>query len=852
MSSKKSAADEAAATPRIGESVLSENHSSTQTAILQTHTDAGKLLDALSLDRDGFIEVRCIKSSGEVKQFWYASRLGLLSDWSRLEALNRAGYGVYFGVNPRAERKGTKEALYSLHTLHADLDGKNFVEAERDWRAGKQIALGVIDELPPWLQPALLVDSGHGVHCYWPLVEPLPATPENIAAVEAVNAALAAYLGGDDVKDASRVLRLPGFLNTKDAEPLPVALIWNAPQGWKLEDFAPIMPKPEPRPAPLQNVDTVLGGRPGDDYNARGDWSVLLTAHGWHEAGRRGETSYWCRPGKRDGISARLNNKGDGLLRVYSSSAPPLEAGTSYSLFGAYTALEHGGDFKEAAKTLAAQGYGVSSNGHHQEAAAELAGTATPLQAQLAMPKTTHGANGRRFVDKHRGQAVYNTTSNAWMVYDGKRWTLDETRKVQTWAKGIVFDLYAELPTIQDDEVRKAMATWARRCDSPTGTDAILSEAANALNLTDATLDTEPRYFNLLNGTYDLEADKLLAHDPAHLISKLAPVAYDPSATCPIYDRAIFDIFAGDDDTVRFFEEAVGATLSGKASKNMIYMLGDLGDNGKSTVANLLLELFGDYGVKGDLSLLVRTDRFDPYRANPTVVALKGRRFVVVQEVPKDRQMDEAQVKELTGRDVLSARRLHENPVTFAPSHLLWVYGNHRLKIDDEVVFNRLYEIPFSVEFPEGDPRRDERMGEKLAAELPGILNRFLDGYRRYVANGYHLRPSHRVKVATTSYRAESNAAMRYIAERCEIMRDAYGAPDSAYVVGATDLFHGYKAFCITKDLKAEYTQTKFGRMLTRMGIPADKPVGKTTVHRIGIRLLSEDEVDAAEKDAEA
>ena len=464
----------------------------------------------------------------------------------------------------------------------------------------------------------------------------------------------------------------------------------------------------------------------------------------------------------------------------------------------------------------------------------------------------THGANGRRFVAKHTGQALFNTTFKDWMIYDGSRWVRDEKRAVQTMAKAVVMDLYTLISTIDNEDTRKALAAFARRCDSPTGTDEMMKEAANLLNVSDGGLDTETRYFNVMNGTLDLTTGALLPHDPQHMISKLAPVVYDPSATCPTYDRAIWDIFSGDDDTVRFFEEAVGATLSGRASKNLIFMHGDAGDNGKSTVANLLLKLFGDYGIKGDLSLLVQPDRTDPYRASPTVVSLKGRRFCVVQEVPQGKRMDEQLVKELAGGDMLSARRLHENPIQFWPSHLIWVYGNFRLKIEDQVVFNRLHEIPFKAEFPEGDPRRDDDMPIKLEAELSGILNRFLAGYHRFVANGYRLRPSHRVRVATTSYKTESNSAMRFINERFAIMLDKDGMPNPVYTVPATSLFHDHKAFCIAKDLPPVANKNLFGRTLTKMGIPLDK---ERVPNRVGLRRLSEAEIadrEAREDDEDA
>ena len=259
-------------------------------------------------------------------------------------------------------------------------------------------------------------------------------------------------------------------------------------------------------------------------------------------------------------------------------------------------------------------------------------GPQAPMPARLS-DYLTNGANGRRFARKFDGKALFNTTSERGMIYDGKRWTDDAERELQRMAKTVVMDLYDQVSTIDNEDTRKALSSFARRCDTPAGTEAMLSEAANLMWVRAETFDKDPRYFNVMNGTLDLETGSLLPHDPKHYISQLSPVVYDPDADCPVYDRAILEIFAGDKDTKRFFEEAVGATLSGRATKNMVFMHGESGDNGKSTISNLLLEMFGDYGAKGDSSLLVRGDRYDPSRAQPTVVALKGKRFCVVQEL---------------------------------------------------------------------------------------------------------------------------------------------------------------------------------------------------------------------------
>ena len=81
------------------------------------------------------------------------------------------------------------------------------------------------------------------------------------------------------------------------------------------------------------------------------------SSHGWTNVYTRDGTTYWRRPGKDIGISATTNFGGADLLYVFSSSTE-FEAEKSYTRFGAYAVLNHGGDFHAAARALAQQGYG--------------------------------------------------------------------------------------------------------------------------------------------------------------------------------------------------------------------------------------------------------------------------------------------------------------------------------------------------------------------------------------------------------------------------------------------------------------------------------------------------------------
>ena len=108
--------------------------------------------------------------------------------------------------------------------------------------------------------------------------------------------------------------------------------------------------KPEPAPKPLRVSGDAK--RVGDIYNEQADVLSLLQRHGWsiYREGRDGSVLL-TRPGKARGVSASWH-EGLRTLYMFSTNAPPFEAGRAYSPFAIYTLLEHAGDFSKAAKAL--------------------------------------------------------------------------------------------------------------------------------------------------------------------------------------------------------------------------------------------------------------------------------------------------------------------------------------------------------------------------------------------------------------------------------------------------------------------------------------------------------------------
>jgi len=111
---------------------------------------------------------------------------------------------------------------------------------------------------------------------------------------------------------------------------------------------------PPPRPRSTRPALHLNGDRPGDRLAAVLSWAEILEPVGWMFVGSKGQTGYWRRPGKAEGISATTNALGTDYLHMFTSSAPPFLADESYSKFGAWTLLNADGDFAAAARQFRA------------------------------------------------------------------------------------------------------------------------------------------------------------------------------------------------------------------------------------------------------------------------------------------------------------------------------------------------------------------------------------------------------------------------------------------------------------------------------------------------------------------
>ena len=152
------------------------------------------------------VEVRAIAPGGRVRKSWRNAQdlPGLVPE---LERLNRDGFGIYAGPNPRkGEGLSGDENVLVCRNLFVDFD-----------KIDPGDGCGIWEFVEPRIEttglpmPTLVVFSGHGIHAYWRLAEAI--APDRWRAVQE---RLIATLDADPAcKNPERLMRLPGFLNRK-------------------------------------------------------------------------------------------------------------------------------------------------------------------------------------------------------------------------------------------------------------------------------------------------------------------------------------------------------------------------------------------------------------------------------------------------------------------------------------------------------------------------------------------------------------------------------------------------------------------------------------------------------------
>lgn len=420
----------------------------------------------------------------------------------------------------------------------------------------------------------------------------------------------------------------------------------------------------------------------------------------------------------------------------------------------------------------------------------------------------TDDANAVLFLQSHGADVRFCPPWDKWLLWTGSHWRIDDRLDIHRLAADIPRLLYRRAGEAADSSERRKIATLAGKLERTALRATMLIAVRHHVVVHHSDLDKGRFLLNCRNGTVDLRTGTLRPHDRADLLTHDTEIPYSPTAACPTWTRFLLDVFAGDADLIQFVQRAVGYSLTGDVREQVLLIPYGVGSNGKSVFLNILRRLLGKLAWQAAPDLLLA----DKQRRHPTEQAdLFGKRVIVCQETGEGRRFNETLVKQLTGGDAITARRMHEDNWSFDPTHKLWLSTNHRPEIrgTDYAIWRRIRLIPFSVQFTDdSSPRKDPTMEERLTAELPGILAWAVAGCLDWQKHG--LGTASAVKAATASYQAEMDVLAAWLGDCCVMHRNAKAR--------ASALYRTYAEWCERGGEHAE-NQRKFGQRLAERGL---------------------------------
>ena len=303
---------------------------------------------------------------------------------------------------------------------------------------------------------------------------------------------------------------------------------------------------------------------------------------------------------------------------------------------------------------------------------------------------------------------------------------------------------------------------WSVSCGNRSRTVAMISQAMPHRTVAPDEMNREGRYFNVQNGTLwfrrrvarvrddecpDPEIERfidivevdvqMIAHDRDHMITHLAPVAYDPAAICAQF-LAFLERFQPNARTRRFLQVAAARALLGGASTQVLIFLFGEGANGKSVFMETLTRLLGTYAGRLRPESITGAMEQSGDKASPDFARLAGARFVAIAELPRGAPLREGLIKTMTGGEPMPVRHLNKGFFDLVPQFIPFMSGNQMPEVSglDRGIWRRLKFVPWTVSIPPTEQKPLPEVVAGFMAEAPGILNWMIEGARIFLTEG--------------------------------------------------------------------------------------------------------------------
>ena len=707
---------------------------------------------------------------------------------AELTRLNQKGAGVFVLVN---HSKNGRRRI-------ADITHARAIFREAD-----------APDLPPLpMEPHFVIETSPGKRHEYLVIEPT----EDLDKWDRIMARMVEDFGSDpNAKDRARVLRLAGFYHLKDpARPHLVKIVQeNGGLPYTLEQVARHVP-------PL--IKNAKAAAPVGETITEGARNAKLTSLAGSMR-RRGASE--------DAILAALAEEnrhrcvpplGDEEVEQIAGSIakyPPEPLVDEASILAAAKGLTPDSPPEDIEPIIAAATKNLRPIARQRLYEAIKAATGLPLSAirleaasvfkAAEAEEPDHLDLARKTIEVIGADNVISTEAHIW-VWEGKGvWRDVDDRRIKIEVHNVLESSGLDVSQNRVNGVLDVFRTETFK-------------DAHVWNIHEDTI-------NVLNGELMLtpEGWRLCPHERENYRTTQLPVAYDPGADSPRFRQFLEEIFRGDADgpeKARALLEMVAYTLVSHARYERFILLVGNGANGKSVLLAVIRLLVGPANCAA-----VQPSQFGNQfqRAH-----LNHKLANIVSELKEGAELEDDALKAIVSGEPTTVSHKFKDPFVMMPFATCWFGTNHLPHTNDfsDAMFRRALVVPFNRQFKPGVDA-DPHLKDKLAAELPGILNMALAAYADAMNRGTFTEPASCIE-AKHAWRLEADQAAQFAEEAIEWLA---GERETSKAV-----FDAYQAWAEANGVKRPLNRKNLTQRLERLGARTGKAHGGQRV-LYGLRL---------------
>ncbi len=351
--------------------------------------------------------------------------------------------------------------------------------------------------------------------------------------------------------------------------------------------------------------------------------------------------------------------------------------------------------------------------------------------------------------------------------------------------------------------------------------------------------DRVPMVVNTLNSELWFDDDgtvKVRKHSPRHLLTAQVGCEYDAAAECPTWDAALRKVFKTCRDpeaVIRHFEELCGYILQPSRHQAVWMMLKGPGGNGKSFLLGILSSLMGAQATVS-ASLAQAANGVSNHFGD----SLQGKLMLLDDDFKAGALLPDDWLKKLSEAKQITADPKFGRAYNFTARCVPVILTNSWPSTVDlsEGLRRRamVFESNYVLTDADKDPRDRARI---LDHELPGVLNRMLAGFQRFLRRGQRFDVPEECRASMDSWMAASNTTAMFAHEVLEAVTDDGPVVDGARVY---DAYRQWVRF--NEGQVRELSRPKFYDALRKLGFVTRNYGGRQVFK--GVRLRANEAIE--------